>query len=134
MTAAVVGASVRVASWRRPRLPLSFAPPTLSSTAKWNTNTSLEDTFAAAEAEAEAATAEAEAKAAAAEAEGARLFAELKALQPPGAAVAEKEDYYNEGEGWDLAGLTSDLAISKASKEGRVTRSKRHPALDLTTD
>ena len=77
---------------------------------------------------------EAEAKAAAAEAEGARLFAELKALQPPGAAVAEKEDYYNEGEGWDLAGLTSDLAISKASKEGRVTRSKRHPALDLTTD
>ena len=110
------------------------APPTLASTAKWNTNTSLEDTFAAAEAEAEAATAEAEAKAAAAEAEGARLFAELKALQPPGAAVAEKEDYYNEGEGWDLAGLTSDLAISKASKEGRVTRSKRHPALDLTTD
>ena len=44
------------------------APATLASTAKWNTNTSLEDTFAAAEAEAEAATAEAEAKAAAAEA------------------------------------------------------------------
>ena len=104
----------------------------LDATAKWGGVGALGATaeFAAAEAEAEAETEAELAAAAAAEQEGAALFAELLSLQPAGAASAEKEDYYNDDEGWDLAGLKSDLAISRASAASK----RPHPALSLTTD